>query len=683
MPDRRKFLKYMLAGLTVPTVTVNPAAFAANKESIDVDALMKQGHQGGVNYFTCGVVSGEPTPDAVVIWTRIEDPALIPVTSPYRSEPVDMQNVSGGGTHREWRKAPGANGDPESYSTIYLLDQLRTLDQGEKAKVGYHVYDGNGQLICEGKAETSTLRDYTLKLDVTGLQPGTVYFYRFSYKKTFSPLGRMKTLPAAGTTPDLVRFVAFSCQSYWQGYWNALHHVGQEQDVDFLLHLGDYIYEYGGDSVGDDANGVRCDPYPPESQNDPNPDGDLQEHLSLQTLSEYRFKYKYYRNEPNLQAAHRVAGMYSTWDDHEVRDDHTGDWFRRETEPVGSQVISKFDRLANAYYVYWEYMPIRRFGAAAPAGAKCDAREIVDVPSATTRLHRSHAIGGLIDLVILDGRQHRVSPGTEPAAAFTTRPAIYESEDRTNLGLEQLEWFKGELTASAARGTTWRMIANQTMVMPLRLTPSTPGFPSEFNQIPGREQFPMDSIPPVYVTLDSWDGFPVERQKILDFLSEQDLKNVVFMTGDIHMFFAGHCWQNFDAGLEPLTRVVGTEYVVSGISSAGLDDLEGHNGPVAPEKSTTRVAGKAARVSNPYYQYADTDCHGYGVFEVTPEKLTVTFKAVNTVRAPDIQSPIDTIAVFEQARDSNKVTVLQDNPPSVPQSVPAFQACPAPGQPAE
>ncbi len=270
-----------------------------------------------------------------------------------------------------------------------------------------------------GVSYASPIYDFTVKVDVPRLKPGTTYYYRFSALGASSPIGRTKTLPLGSVSS--MRFAVASCSNWPFGFFNAYRLIANRQDLDLVLHLGDYIYEYGNAEYGDGSKIGRV-PAP---------------NKECITLSDYRQRYAQYRTDPDLQEAHRQHPWIIVWDDHETAnnswtdgaENHTpsteGDWSARRA--VGTQA-------------WFEWLPVR------------------ENSSFDSRIYRVFQFGGLADLVMLDtrlaGRNEQV-PESSPRVADPTR---------TLLGSEQESWFYRELSVSQNRGTQWRLIGQQTMM---------------------------------------------------------------------------------------------------------------------------------------------------------------------------------------------------------------------------
>ncbi len=337
--------------------------------------LLHAGRDGGPSgaggRFQHGVASGDPLTTQVVLWTRVTPPA-----GHAAAAPVEVR----------WRIA----------SDERLSSPVRT-----------------------GTVRTSALRDYTVKIDATGLEPGRPYYYAFEYAGEQSPIGRTKTLPAARV--ERVRLASVSCANYPAGFFNVYRRLANRDDVDAVVHLGDYIYEFANGVYGDGSALGRV----------PTPAGEAV------TLADYRARYATYRGDPDLQAAHRRHPFITVWDDHEVANNWwtggainhdllDGDWRVRKTVAIQA---------------YLEWMPVRESGPGA------------------FHLYRQFRIGSLVDLVMLDTRSFR---DKQPANADELN-----DPSRTMLGAVQEAWLIERLRASQKAGTTWRLIGQQILFAPL------------------------------------------------------------------------------------------------------------------------------------------------------------------------------------------------------------------------
>ena len=333
--------------------------------------------------FTLGVASGDPVADGAVIWTRLaprplaDDGGMLPVPVPVRWE-------------------------------VSADEGFRTI-------------------VAEGEARARPEAAHAVHVELRGLAPDRWYWYRFMTADAVSPLGRLRTWPLPGAMPDQLRFAFVSCQKYEIGYYTAFEHLTAE-DLDLVVHLGDYIYE-----KGDDKRAVR-------------PHG----MTTAITLADYRRRYALYKTDPALQAAHAMAPWLVTWDDHEFSNDYA-DLVSEHPERTTKEAFRA--RRAAAYQAYYEHMPLRP--AARPRGEHL-------------RLHRRSEFGGLAQFHILDTRQYRTDqpgngdemPGDDPRVMD---PAA------TILGMEQRKWLWNGLAESSAR---WNVLAQQVMMTRVDLDPS-------------------------------------------------------------------------------------------------------------------------------------------------------------------------------------------------------------------
>ena len=284
---RRRFLTVTGAAAALAFSTNLPSAQAAQ---VRTDALKE-------NPFTLGVASGDPLPDAVVLWTRL---------APRAYEP--------------------GNGLPEQGAVRVEWQVAR--DEHFRRVVG------------RGTATAHAEFNYTVHVDAKGLEPDRVYWYRFRAGKWTSPVGRTRTTPSHGAQVRDMRFGLVSCQAYHDGYYTALKHLAAE-DLDAVFHVGDYQYEYAVSAVGGARNYT---------------DRTLPAHFNTETmtLGDYRLRYALYKTDPDLQAAHAAFPWFVTWDDHETENNYAGD-VDDNNDPPEEFLI----RRAAAYRAYWENMPLR------------------------------------------------------------------------------------------------------------------------------------------------------------------------------------------------------------------------------------------------------------------------------------------------------------------------------------
>jgi alkaline phosphatase D len=422
------------------------------------------------------------------------------------------------------------------------------------------------------------VRDYTVKRTVRSrrLRPGEYYWYRFESRDGSSQVGRFRTaLPADSAEP--VRIGFFSCQKWHQGYFTGHLGLAAEPDLDLVVSLGDYIYE-------EPALDVKV----PERRDTvgATKDGDVQ------TLREYRDKYRLYKSDPDLIAMHLAHPVCAIWDDHEAEDDYAG---ATEGDALRPRRVPFAERRRAGYLSFFEYLPVPR------------------LRSDPFRTYGSLRLGG-VELLLLDTRQYRDALACRPL-----EPCVEgNAPGRSILGGTQRAWLMSALAGSTA---TWKVIANQVMMMSLDL--ATLG---------------------IGINADQWDGYAAERRELLEHVVARGIKDVTVITGDIHTFFAGAV--HTSGRIE--SPAAATEFVGGAITAAGIQETLGGGDPTATETTI--------RASNLHLAYVDAERKGYGVLEASPRELKVTFRSPRTVVAP--RSEVDDLASFRVARGSTVVERL-------------------------
>jgi alkaline phosphatase D len=455
--------------------------------------------------------------------------------------------------------------------SITLWTRVSDLERSGRIKLEVARDADFRRLVHRQTVRAAAVRDFTARATITpkGLAPGEQYFYRFSTLERSSPVGRFRTArPADSQEP--VRVGVLSCQDWQSGYFTAHRGLAQEEDLDLVVSLGDYIYErnfYEGprkDTLG--ANG----------------DGEVQ------TLAEYRQKYALYRGDADLQALHAAHPFVAVWDDHEVEDNWAKDKPGKATQRVR---VPFLDRRRNGFLAFYEWMP--RF------------RPPQD------RIYGSVPLGGAAEVLLLDTRLYRDDQPCNDQVAVPCPEG--ETGARTLLGAEQKRWFLDAVRGSRAR---WKLVGNQVMLMAL------------------------DAATGSGLNPDQWDGYGAERREVLSAIRAAGVRDVAFLTGDIHTFFAGTVHENGRA----TTPAVATEFVAGSASSLGL---ENEYGPAIQD------VVEAAPTTNPHLRFVDARRRGYAVIEATPSELRVAFRSPRTTLQPT--SPVDTLARFRVAAGSTVV----------------------------
>lgn len=402
--------------------------------------------------FTMGIASGEPASDGFVLWTRL---------APKPFEP-------GGGMPQR----------PVRVRWQVALD--------EKMR----------KVVRRGATLALPHLAHSVHVEVEHLAPARWYYYQFEIGGEVSPVGRARTAPHFGSREKALTFAFASCQNFVSGYFPAYRRMAEE-DLDFIVHLGDYIYEGAGGA------GVRA--HLPAAE--------------IMSLEDYRIRHALYKSDSALQAAHAAFPWIVTWDDHETENNYAG--FIPQ-DPVDQAIFA--DRRARAYQAYYEHMPLRRFSF--PRGPHL-------------QLYRRLSFGGLLQLHVLDTRQYRSAEAPE-GCELTERVDGYcpsaLDPSRTIAGQRQRDWLIDGLNRSRSQ---WNVLANQ-----------VPFAPNDTHADPTIRTFGGEK----------WDGFPFDRAQVLDFIAAQRLYNTVVITGDVHQNFVRNVppdYINLDA--EPVaTEFIGT-----------------------------------------------------------------------------------------------------------------------------
>ena len=404
--------------------------------------------------FALGVASGSPTHDSVVLWTRLMG-ALPPQQVTVR-----------------WEVA----------------------------------HDEQFQRIAQrGQQQAMPELAHSVHAEPRGLEPDRWYFYRFIAGGAVSPVGRTRTMPLPDSMPARLRLAYASCQRWEHGHYGAYRHMRAE-DLDLVLFLGDYIYEYPSA-----AGAVRV--------------GGNEWTLTLQ---EYRDRHALHRGDADLQAMHAACPWLFAWDDHEVQNDYAG----LTPGDAGPQVQDFARRRAAAYQAYYEHMPVRPSALGRALGPQ-------------PRLHSQQRFGRLANLVMLDNRQDRDPQPCNPRGRLGSASVdpeacpAWDDPRRTMLGTAQEQWLEAVL---ARGGATWTVFGQQTIFGQ-----------RDFKRGEGRSFWN-----------DCWDGYPVARRRLTDSLQRHRVANPVFLGGDVHENWVGHVMADY---ARPDSAAIGVEFCGTSITS--------------------------------------------------------------------------------------------------------------------
>lgn len=489
---------------------------------------------GGAFKFPQSVASGDPRPDGALLWARVL--------------PASADDIA---------TSPSAGN---------FKVKLRISSSADNAAL----LGGNAALTGSADAEADVpvyaLYDHTLRHRISGLKPATVYYYQFTAGDARSKVGRFKTAPANDADIDSLKFAFMTCQDWSVNHWAGMSALAQE-NLDFIVHLGDYIYE----TVGADfqtggvepAHGALILP-----QGTALPSGGRY----ATVIDDYRYLYKRYRSDARLQALHERFAFVAIWDDHEFSDDC---WQDRETydngtysATTGGDNTAQPSRRRAASQAWFEYMPAEISFTLDPGYG-----------IANIRIYRDLKFGKLMHLVMTDQRLYRADhmiPEAAPspvdgkplgqigARYMVPETSLYGVEAQklaagaalpdpyslvSVLGTAQRQWWMDTMKNSTA---TWKIWGNETSLLKMAVDGAKiPTAPAAF-----KTRF--------IVNADQWDGYNAERKLLMGYLVANKVSNVVAVTGDIHAFFAGVVMADYNAAT-PTPAMV--DLVTAGISS--------------------------------------------------------------------------------------------------------------------
>ncbi|WP_068401734.1 alkaline phosphatase D family protein [Kribbia dieselivorans] len=528
------------------------AALLVPFRSFDPEAAAAPAKKGIFGY---GVASGDPTATSVIIWTR--------ATPPMNDGRVATPGSGlGAPLNVKWEVAADAN--------------FRSI-------------------VRKGHVKTSADSDHTVKVDVTGLDVYTRYFYRFSTRGETSPVGRTQTAGDEKGTTHALRLALVSCSNYTGGYFSAYRSIAKRDDLDLVLHVGDYIYEYGNgsDRYGPAAlKGVR----------------DAQPAHEILTLADYRLRHALHKADPDAQAAHRQHPWTTIFDDHEVANDTWADG--AENHEAGEGDFQARRRVAMQAYLEW--LPFRMPDQS--------------VSHRGVRYFKRFTYGDLADLQVMETRQNRSEqigtkgsgflPATDPATiAAVSNPARHLPEP------EQMAWVKDGL----ATPRRWHLVAQQTIMTRVNWPGEALGAPAGSILFNG----------------DQWDGYRNDQAEIIGHMAAQPAGNgdTVVLTGDIHSSWAADLVHD-GTPMNPTYTSGGVEFVCPSVSSDGFYEIARGQFPTLPAEAQTNliryVEGGITQI-NPWIKYVDGVGHGYVVVDVTRERVQADFHLtpVPTTAQPD------------------------------------------------
>jgi alkaline phosphatase D len=495
--------------------------------------------------FSLGVASGGPTHSGAICWTRIDPDAYDPNT------PLGIEVAT----------------DSEFTDIVY---------QG---------------VVPAPKITPAD--DYTISVDVDGqVRSNRHYWFRFYYDGAASRAGRFRTLPKPDASPTSLSLALATCNAYQDGYFGGFERIAQA-DVDYILHMGDFIYEtaFYSDYEGRE---YRL------------PSGNKKAH----TLTDFRTHYRKYRDE-SMQRALAQHTFVPTWDDHEIVND--GHWNYEADAPAtvyhpkGDDPDFMRQLYAAGIKAWTEYVPAR-------VEYDPDADHLHDA----FQLYRSLEFGDLADIILTDERLYR-SPqpegprGNRGAGETNAKPNFNaDNQDRTMLGNTQCDWFIDQVIGSDA---TWKLWTNAVMCAALQIAAAAE----------------------TYWWYDSWDGYQYERRRIMSAIADADIDNFVAFTGDFHGYFAAYLQQEYTQAPAdpdaPEDNQVGVELMTPSMTGTNLGE-QGQLPPDAYEDAFTEVV----EAGNPHVEWINSSRYGFSTVDITRDGLVYTAYEVDksdTSKDPD------------------------------------------------
>ncbi len=441
------------------------------------------------------------------------------------------------------------------------------------------------RVVARGSVTTGPQRDHTVKVDATGLRANTRYHYRFTLGGKVSATGLTRTAPDFAAQPERLRFAVVSCSNWEAGWFSAYRHLAARGDLDAVLHLGDYLYEYGTGTYAHGRTNRVIRPHEPTHE--------------MVTLADYRRRHGQYKTDRDLQALHAAVPWVTTWDDHESANDAWAGGAENHQASEGDWAM----RAAAARTAYDEWMPVRLSDTATTGDG--------------ARLYRHLQFGRLADLTMLDLRTHR----SEQVAP--TDLASVDDPTRTIAGEAQMSFLEDRLAGGDA---LWKLVGNPVMISPVVFPPLDQYIAGPIADMTGI--LPPEGVP---YNVDQWDGYTADRRRLVDFLADRAIGNTIFLTGDIHSAWA--CELPVDAGAYPLSRTVAVELVATSVTSNNLDDLTGS----AP-RTTSLAVEEAIKTNNRHVRHLDFDSHGYSVLTLTPTRAQMDWYVIDDRTDPGARS---------------------------------------------
>lgn len=489
-----------------------------------------------------------------------------------------------------------ASGDPTHTSSVIWT---RVSPQSAAVLVDWELATDPrfSDVIRQGQMKATAERDYSVKVDITGLQPGQVYYYRFKADGLYSEPGRTRTLPEGQL--DSLTIALASCSNYAFGYFNAYEVMSADKDIEFVLHLGDYLYEYGVDGWGGKESQQLGREHQPSHE--------------IVSLADYRERHAQYKSDPASRLMHAAHPLICIWDDHESANNpflhgaqnhqhDEGEWFKRRNASVQA---------------YFEWMPVR------------DPKE----GERQDELWRAFEFGDLATMITLEtrhtGREEQVDyeeylPHIKtPEQRQQFMDEVMGNPQRDMLSPKMKAFYQQHLAESVNKKQPWRLLGNQIPLARIHLP--------KVNDIAAKQD---DKTMGGYVTVgdldlpwysDTWDGYGGAREHFYQMTRDQGASDLLVLTGDSHSFWANEL---FDAN----GQCMGLELGTSGISSPG--DFMSYGQAIAAEMDKRMAA------HNREVRWTEGQHNGFIKLTLTPDQAVADYVVVNTVTSTEYQASL-------------------------------------------
>jgi alkaline phosphatase D len=518
-----------------------------------------------------------------------------------------------------------ASGDPLP-DRIILWTRLTPLSGAGPIPVRWEVLeDGAAGPVASGVIEASEARDFCIKADATGLRPGAFYRYRFiahtGLGDIISPEGQTRTAHASGEQD--VRFAIVSCSNWQFGRFNAYRAIASEPLLDAVIHLGDYLYEYGVDAYGGEVGAEIGRLHEPSHE--------------MIALGDYRKRHAQYKTDPDLQAAHASAPWICTWDDHETANDAYATGAENHQPQNGEGDWSA--RKAIALQAYMEWMPIREpqpGNAASAVWRQFRFGDVANLFAVETRLTgRSPSKGWESALA-------SAKSAADAAAKAQGRMAEMADPKRTMLGAAQEAWLEAGINRSVMQGVTWAVLANQVIMARVKLP--------DLVRVLTPEQIAAQTLPEVKMmvpfsqlglpaNLDAWDGYPAARERLLNAVGEANARFVA-LAGDTHTAYANRL-------TDDKKRRRGVEFGCTSVTSPGAGAYV----------NDVPNLGKLFADANEDIVWHDPFGHGYTIVTLTRDRVRADFRKVSSILETGFD--LTTAATFEAVAEPGGVSELR------------------------